>query len=321
MLTTPVLATHLGLVAALIAASPALAQGSGGPIKVGLMLPYSGTYAGLGTAIENGFKLYVQEQGGKLGGREVQYFKVDDESEPSKATDNVNKLIKRDNVDVLVGTVHSGVALAMAKAAKDNNTLLIIPNAGADAITGPMCGAEHRAQLVLELAAGLRDGHRRRPEGRQARDDRDLELRRRRRVGEGFRRRPREERRQGPEGPQRAVSERRVPGPADGNRGPEARCRLRFLRRRRRGQVRQGLCGSRPQQDDPALRAGLSDRRHAGGARRRRAGHADDAAVRRQPRHAEEQRLPQGLRDRPTSRTPTSTPCRATTPRRSSPPA
>ena len=111
------------------------------PVKVGLMLPYSGTYAGLGAAIENGFKLYVQEQGGKLGGREIQYFKVDDESDPSKATDNVNKLIKRDSVDVLVGTVHSGVALAMAKAAKESNTLLIIPNAGADAITGPMCGA------------------------------------------------------------------------------------------------------------------------------------------------------------------------------------
>ena len=137
--------TFSALAAALIAAasvSPAaVAQGTSGPIKVGLMLPYSGTYAGLGSAIENGFKLYVQEQGGKLGGREVQYFKVDDESEPSKATDNVNKLIKRDNVDVLVGTVHSGVALAMAKAAKENNTLLIIPNAGADAITGPMCSA------------------------------------------------------------------------------------------------------------------------------------------------------------------------------------
>ncbi len=111
------------------------------PIKVGFMLPYTGTYAALGNMIESGFKLYIQEQGGKLGGREIQYFKVDDESEPSKATDNVGKLIKRDQVDVLVGTVHSGVALAMAKAAKDSNTLLIIPNAGADAITGPMCGA------------------------------------------------------------------------------------------------------------------------------------------------------------------------------------
>ena len=126
------------LAAILCCAAAAHAQGTG-PIKVGLMLPYTGTYAGLGNAIENGFKLYVQEQGGKLGGREIQYFKVDDESDPSKATDNVNKLIKRDAVDVLVGTVHSGVALAMAKAAKDSNTLLIVPNAGADAITGPMC--------------------------------------------------------------------------------------------------------------------------------------------------------------------------------------
>jgi branched-chain amino acid transport system substrate-binding protein len=126
------------LAAALCCAAAANAQGSG-PIKVGLMLPATGTYAALGTAIENGFRLYVKEQGGKLAGREIQYFKVDDESDPSKATDNVNKLIKRDNVDVLVGTVHSGVALAMAKAAKDNNTLLIVPNAGAADVTGPMC--------------------------------------------------------------------------------------------------------------------------------------------------------------------------------------
>ena len=108
-------------------------------IKVGFMLPYTGTYAALGNAIENGFKLYVQEQGGKLGGRELEYFKVDDESEPSKAVDNMNKLIKRDNVDVVVGTVHSGVVMAMAKVAKDTNTLLVIPNAGAGAVTGPMC--------------------------------------------------------------------------------------------------------------------------------------------------------------------------------------
>lgn len=110
-------------------------------IKVGLMLPATGTYAALGTAIENGFRLYLTEQGGKLAGQEIEFVKVDDESNPAKATENVNKLIKRDNVDVIVGTVHSGVAMAMAKAAKDNNKLLIVPNAGADAITGPMCGA------------------------------------------------------------------------------------------------------------------------------------------------------------------------------------
>ncbi|MEO5733989.1 MAG: ABC transporter substrate-binding protein, partial [Rubrivivax sp.] len=118
----------------MLASAPATAQPAG-KLKVGLMLPASGTYAALGTAIENGFQLYVAEHGGKLGGREIEYVRVDDESDPSKATDNINKLIKRDNVDVVVGTVHSGVAMAMAKVAKDTNTLLIVPNAGAGAVT------------------------------------------------------------------------------------------------------------------------------------------------------------------------------------------
>jgi branched-chain amino acid transport system substrate-binding protein len=108
-------------------------------IKVGFMLPYTGTYAALGVAIENGFRQYIDEQGGKLAGKAVEYVKVDDESDPAKAADNANKLVKRDNVDVMVGTVHSGVVMAMAKVAKDNNTLLIIPNAGANVVTGPLC--------------------------------------------------------------------------------------------------------------------------------------------------------------------------------------
>ncbi|MFT4100100.1 MAG: ABC transporter substrate-binding protein [Burkholderiaceae bacterium] len=120
-------------------ALPAQAQDAQGKLKVGLMLPYSGTYAALGAAIENGFRLYIDEQGGKLAGREIAFFKIDDESEPAKGTENVNKLIRRDNVDVLVGSVHSGVAMAMARAARESGTLMIVPNAGADAITGPMC--------------------------------------------------------------------------------------------------------------------------------------------------------------------------------------
>lgn len=125
---------------ALVAVSTLPAHAQALPkLKVGLMLPYTGTYAALGNAIENGFRLHIAEQGGKLSGREIEFFKVDDESDPSKATDNVNKLIKRDNVDVLIGSVHSGVAMAMAKVAKDTGTFLIVPNAGADAVTGPMC--------------------------------------------------------------------------------------------------------------------------------------------------------------------------------------
>ncbi len=124
---------------ALAAAAPAALAQAPGKLKVGFMLPATGTFAALGTAIDNGFRLYVTEQGGKIAGREVEFVRVDDESDPAKATDNVNKLIKRDNVDVIIGSVHSGVAMAMAKAAKESGTLLIVPNAGAAAVTGPMC--------------------------------------------------------------------------------------------------------------------------------------------------------------------------------------
>ncbi|QBY52858.1 ABC transporter substrate-binding protein [Cupriavidus oxalaticus] len=133
-------ATVFAMAGASAQPAPPAQPAPGGKIRVGFMLPYTGTYAALGTAIENGFRMYVQQQGGKLGGREIEYFKVDDESDPAKAPENATKLVKRDQVDVVVGTVHSGVQMGIVKVAKENNTLLIIPNAGVDEATGPLCG-------------------------------------------------------------------------------------------------------------------------------------------------------------------------------------
>ncbi|MEI2735911.1 MAG: ABC transporter substrate-binding protein [Rhodoblastus sp.] len=110
-----------------------------GALRVGLLLPYSGTYAALGEAITNAMQLYVKQQGGKLGGREIAFVKVDDASEPAKATENTTKLVSGEKVDVLAGTVHSGVAMAMAKIAKEEGLPTLIPNAGAEAITRAMC--------------------------------------------------------------------------------------------------------------------------------------------------------------------------------------
>jgi len=124
---------------ALLPASLAQAQGASAKVRVGLMLPYTGTFAQLGVAIENGFRLALAERGGKFGGRELEFFKVDDESDPPKAPENANKLVQRDKVDVVVGTVHSGVAMGMAKVIRESGTLWINPNAGADEVTGALC--------------------------------------------------------------------------------------------------------------------------------------------------------------------------------------
>jgi branched-chain amino acid transport system substrate-binding protein len=121
----------------LLVPQSALAQS--GKIRVGLMLPYTGTFAQLGMAIENGFRMAINEQGGKLGGREIEWFKVDDESDPSKAIENANKLVQRDKVDVLIGTVHSGVQLGIHRVARESGVINLIPNAGVHIATRAQC--------------------------------------------------------------------------------------------------------------------------------------------------------------------------------------
>ena len=117
--------------------TPAIAQAA--PLRVGFMLPYTGTYASLAKNIDGAFRQYVEEKGGKLGGRLIEYVMVDDQAEPSKGTDNMNKLVDREKVDVVVGTVHSGVQMAMVKIARESGKLMIIPNAGADDATRAAC--------------------------------------------------------------------------------------------------------------------------------------------------------------------------------------
>ncbi len=126
-----------GLAAAAMLSRPALAQAA--PIRVGLMLPYSGTFAQLGDSITIAFELHLAERGGKLGGRAVTVIRLDDQSDPAAAPQNVNRLLSRDKADVLVGTVHSGVVMALVQASREKGVPLIIPNAGNVAASRELC--------------------------------------------------------------------------------------------------------------------------------------------------------------------------------------
>ncbi len=129
----------LGAAAASALASRRLIAATSAKIRIGLLLPYSGTYAALGHNITDAMKLAAAEHGGKLGGREVEWVAVDDESDPAKAPGNVNKLIAGEKVDILTGPVHSGVAMAMMQIVRQEEVLTIVTNAGAQAVTGTLC--------------------------------------------------------------------------------------------------------------------------------------------------------------------------------------
>ncbi len=118
---------------------PEIVRAQSNKVRVGFMLPYTGTFAQLGVAIENGFRMALDEQGGKLGGREVEFFKVDDESNPAKGVENATRLVERDKVDVLVGTVHSGVQMGIHRVARESGVLNLIPNAGVHVATRAQC--------------------------------------------------------------------------------------------------------------------------------------------------------------------------------------
>jgi branched-chain amino acid transport system substrate-binding protein len=115
------------------------AIGQTAKLRVGVLLPYSGTYAPLGEAITNAMELRFAEVGNKVGGREVELVKVDSEAKPEKAAELTTKLINQEKVDILTGPVHSGVAMAMAKIAREEGTITVVSNAGADQLTGALC--------------------------------------------------------------------------------------------------------------------------------------------------------------------------------------
>ena len=122
----------------LLAGQLAMAE-DGEPVKLGLMLPYTGTYTALGEAITNGLKLAIEQNSGQLGGREVEYVQLDSEANPSKAPQNMSRLVNSDEVDVVIGPVYSGVAMGMLRVAKQTGAITIIPNAGLGAATNELC--------------------------------------------------------------------------------------------------------------------------------------------------------------------------------------
>ena len=113
------------------------AQAPRPPIKVGLLLPYTGVIAINGQETSKGVEFYFAKSGKRAGGREVQLIKEDDEAKPDVGLTKTRKLVERDRVDVLVGPVHSGVALAIRDYVHGQSIPLIVPVAFTRDLTAP----------------------------------------------------------------------------------------------------------------------------------------------------------------------------------------
>ena len=110
-------------------------------IRIGLIYTLSGPAAALGQQSKNGFELAVKELGGKMGGKEVELFVVDDTLKPDLAIQKTNELVEKDKVDFVVGPIFSNILQAIHKPVMDAGKILISTNAGASSFAGSACNA------------------------------------------------------------------------------------------------------------------------------------------------------------------------------------
>ena len=109
------------------------------PIRIGVILPYSGVYASLGSEITQGMELGFATFGSEVAGRPIELVTEDSEVKPNTGLAKAKKLVFQDNVDLLVGPVASNVANALRDFVHGREVPLIIPNAGNNVLTGERC--------------------------------------------------------------------------------------------------------------------------------------------------------------------------------------
>ena len=129
------------IVAALALAAPLVASAQPGPIRVGVVTPLSGTYAGIGQQVKWGLDLaaaQINAAGGVMG-RKLELVYEDEEANPAVATQKAEKLFQVGKVDFLTGTVNSGSTLAVGQVAERNNRLIATTVSFADSITADKC--------------------------------------------------------------------------------------------------------------------------------------------------------------------------------------
>jgi branched-chain amino acid transport system substrate-binding protein len=118
------------------APAPSGGAPGGGAVRVGLVVPQSGVYAGLGEDMQQGWDLWLEQNDGTFGPYTVETVVADEGETPQTGGAAVQQVLTRDGVDVVVGIVNSAVAINAAPLFAEAQKVLVVANAGAAAVTG-----------------------------------------------------------------------------------------------------------------------------------------------------------------------------------------
>jgi len=127
----------LGTAAALtLLASPAAAD-----IKIGFVTTLTTPVAVIGKDMRDAVELAMEHIGGKMSGEDVEIVYADDEFNSQKGKQATERLVLRDDVDIVAGYIWSNVLLASAPVVLNANKILISANAGPSPLAGAQCNA------------------------------------------------------------------------------------------------------------------------------------------------------------------------------------
>jgi branched-chain amino acid transport system substrate-binding protein len=104
-------------------------------LRIGFIAPTTGIFAQIGKDMVDGFQLYLDQHGNKLGGADVKFIVEDEQGKPDTAVTKAKKLILQDKVHMFIGGLLASSGYAMAPVSTAEKTLYIASVPAADDLT------------------------------------------------------------------------------------------------------------------------------------------------------------------------------------------
>jgi branched-chain amino acid transport system substrate-binding protein len=115
-----------------------VAAGASAPaeeLRIGFIAAMTGPFAAVGRDMVDGFQLYLDQHGNKLGGADVKLIVEDDQAKPDVGVTKAKKLILQDHVHMFIGGILAPTGYALAPVSTAEKTVYISSIPAADDLT------------------------------------------------------------------------------------------------------------------------------------------------------------------------------------------
>lgn len=150
-----------GLLAGALAASTVLAASAvlaqDGPVKIGVLTDISGQFSHeSGEGSITAVRMAVEDFGGQVLGKPVEVISADHQNRTEVAVATARGWYENEGVTLIANLINSGIALAVAQVAKEENGIAIVNGSGSSRLTNDGCtpNSIHYAYDTYALANG-----------------------------------------------------------------------------------------------------------------------------------------------------------------------